>query len=168
MEVDKNLEVDPTAVVSADARIHPSSRGSRIKIGAHTYIFEFVILRAVGGSGDLVIGEHCYINPSTTIYSGSGVTIGDYVLIGPGCVIAPANHAFSRLDIPIRNQGFMPSRGGVFIDTDVWIGANCTILDGASIGRGAIVAAGSLVRGEIEPLAIYGGAPARKIGRRGA
>jgi acetyltransferase-like isoleucine patch superfamily enzyme len=161
------LWIHPTASVSPDARIHASTRGSRMRIGAHTFIYDFVVLRAVGGSGDLVIGEHCYINPGTTIYSGSGVQLGDYVLIGPGCVIAPANHAYSRRDVPIRHQGFMPSRGGVVIEDDVWLGANCTLLDGTRIGQGAIIAAGAVVHGEVEPYAIYGGVPAKKIGQRG-
>lgn len=161
------LWIHPTATVSPDARIHASSRGTKIRIGAHSFIYDFVVLRAVGGGGDIVIGEHCYLNPGTTIYSGSGVTLGNYVLVAPGCVIAPTNHAFSRLDIPIRQQGFMPSRGGVVIGDDVWIGANCTLLDGAHIGTGAVIAAGAVVHGKVEPYAIHGGIPAKKIGQRG-
>lgn len=161
------LWVHPTASVSADARIHTSTRGTRIRIGAHSFLYDFVVLRAVGGGGDIIIGEHCYINPGTTIYSGSGVTLGNYVLIAPGCVIAPTNHAINRMDIPIRQQGFMPSRGGVVIEDDVWVGANCTLLDGAHIGTGAVIAAGAVVHGKVESYAIYGGIPAKKIGQRG-
>ena len=162
------LWIDPTASVSPDARIHPSVRGTRIHIGAHCFIYDFVVIRAVGGSGDVVIGEHCYINPHTVIYSGHGVRFGNYVLVGPGCVIAPANHAHERRDLPIRHQGFMPSRGGVVIEDDVWIGANATLLDGAHVGTGAVIAAGAVVNGHVEPYAIYGGVPARKIGERKA
>jgi acetyltransferase-like isoleucine patch superfamily enzyme len=160
------LRIHPTASVSPDARLHPSVRGTRIEIGAHSFIYDFVVIRAVGGSGNVVIGEHCYINPHTVIYSGHGVRLGNYVLVGPGCVIAPANHAHGRRDIPIRHQGFMPSRGGVVIEDDVWVGANATLLDGAHIGTGAIIAAGAVVNGRVEPHAIYGGVPARKIGER--
>ncbi len=160
------LWIDPSATVSPDARIHASSRGSRIRIGAHSHIYDYVVFRAVGGVGDISIGEHCYINPHTVIYSGSGVRFGNYVLIGPACVIAPANHAIDRLDVPIRHQGFMPSRGGVVIDDDVWVGAHCTLLDGTHIGRGAVIAAGAVVSGTVEPYAIYGGVPARRIGER--
>lgn len=160
------LWIHPTASISADARIHPSSRGTKIRIGAHTFLYDFVVLKAVGGGGDIVIGEHCYLNAGTTIYSGSGVKLGNYVLIAPGCVIAPTNHAFDRTDIPIRHQGFMPSKGGVVIEDDVWVGANCTLVDGAHIGTGAIIAAGAVVTGKVEPYAIYGGVPAKKIGER--
>ncbi len=163
---DSPLWIHPTASISADARIHPSSRGTKIRIGANSFVYDFVVIKAVGGDGDVDIGEHCYINAHTTIYSGTGVKFGNYVLIAPGCVIAPTNHAFDRTDMPIRHQGFMPSRGGVVIDDDVWVGAHCTLLDGTKIGRGAVIAAGAVVTGDVEPYAIYGGVPAKKIGER--
>lgn len=160
------VRIHPSAEISADARIHSSTRGTHISIGACSCLYDFVVIRCVGGDGDIVIGEHCYINPGTVIYSGSGVTLGNYVLIGPSCVLAPANHAFERTDIPIRKQGFMDSKGGIAVEDDVWIGANATILDGAHIGTGAVIAAGAVVGGIVEPYAIYGGVPARKIGER--
>lgn len=160
------IAIDPTAFVSADARLHGSVRGTRIVVGPHSQIYDFVVMRAVGGDGDIVLGAHCYINPHCVFYSGNGIVLGDYVLVGPHSSIVPANHAFERTDVPIRQQGFMPSRGGVTIEDDVWIGAGCTILDGARIGRGAVIAAGSVVRGEVGAYEIWGGVPARRIGRR--
>jgi virginiamycin A acetyltransferase len=160
------LEIDPTASISPDARIHPSTRGTTIRIGAHSQIYDFVVIRAVGGDGNVEIGQHCYINPHCTLYSGSGITLGDYVLVGPHVAIVPANHAFDRRDTVIRHQGFAPSKGGVVIGDDVWIGANATILDGARIGKGAVIAAGAVVDGEVPPYEIWGGVPARKIKAR--
>jgi virginiamycin A acetyltransferase len=160
------VEIDPTAHVSPDARIHPSTRGTRIVIGAHTRIYDFVVIRAVGGEGDIVIGEHCYINPHCTLYSGAGIRFGNYVLVGPGCSVVPANHAIDRTDVVIRKQGFMPSKGGVVIEDDVWIGAGCVILDGAHIESGAVVAAGSVVGGRLTGKAIWGGNPCRLIRAR--
>ena len=158
-----SLEIDPTAQISPDARITPSSRGSLIKIGAHTHIYDFVVIRPVGGSGDVIIGEHCYINPHSCLYSGNGITMGDYVLIAPGCMIVPTNHAYGSREIPIRHQGFLPSKGGVVIEDDVWVGANSVLLDGCHIGKGAIVAAGSVVSGKVEPYAVVAGTPAKFI-----
>lgn len=160
------LWIHPTAFISPDARIHASTRGTKIRIGAHSFVHDFVVLRAVGGEGDIIIGEHCYLNPNTTVYSGNGVFLDDYVLIAPGCVIAASNHAFGELDTPMRLQGFTPSRGGVHIERDVWVGANSVLLDGTLIGTGAIITAGSIVSGEVEPYGIYGGNPARKIDTR--
>ena len=109
------------------------------------------------------MGEHCYINPGCVLYSGNGITLGNYVLLAPGVILVPANHAFARRDIMIRHQGFQPSKGGITLEDDVWIGANSVVLDGATVGRGAIVAAGSVVRGVIPPYEIWGGVPAVKL-----
>jgi virginiamycin A acetyltransferase len=160
------LSVDPTAWVSPDARIHASQRGSRIAIGAHSQVYDFVVIRAVGGTGDIVIGEHCYINPHCVLYSGSGIRFGDYVLVGPHCSIVPANHAIERTDVVMRKQGFMPSRGGVVVEDDVWIGAHCVLLDGTHIESGAVIAAGSVVSGRVTGKTVWGGNPCRLIRAR--
>lgn len=159
-------EVDPTARISPLADIETSVRGTRTVIGARTMIDAFVKIKPVGGSGDVIIGEDCAINSGTVIYSGNGVTIGNAVLIAANCTLAATNHEFGDPDRRIRDQGFQPSRGGIVIGDDVWLGANVVLLDGVRIGRGAVIAAGSVVRGEIEPYAIYAGSPAVRRGSR--
>jgi virginiamycin A acetyltransferase len=162
------LSIDPTAKVSALADIEASTRGTRIEIGARTMIDAFVKIKPAGGSGDVVIGADCAINSGTVIYTGNGVRIGQAVLIAANCTLAPTNHAFADRERRIRDQGFQPSRGGIVIEDDVWIGANVAVLDGAVVGKGAVVAAGSVVRGRLEPYGIYAGAPAVKVAERGA
>ncbi len=162
------LEADPTALISPLADIELSVRGSRYVVGARTMIDAFVKIKPAGGSGDVVIGEDCAINSGTVIYSGNGVTMGNAVLIAANCTLAATNHQFSDPDRRIRDQGFQPSRGGIVIGDDVWLGANVVLLDGARIGQGAIIAAGSVVRGEVEPYAIYAGVPAVRTGSRRA
>jgi acetyltransferase-like isoleucine patch superfamily enzyme len=161
------LEIDPTAKVSHLADIEPSARGTLIRIGARTMIDSFVKIKPAGGSGEVRIGEDCAINSGTVIYTGNGITIGDAVLIAANCTLAPTNHAFGDRDRRIRDQGFLPSKGGIVIEDDVWLGANVVVLDGAVIGRGCVVAAGSVVRGRLEPYSIYAGAPAQRTGARG-
>ena len=160
------LEADPTARISNLADIEASTRGSRYVIGARTIIDAFVKIKPAGGSGDIIIGEDSAINSGTVIYSGNGVRIGSAVLIAANCTLAATNHQFSDPDVRIRDQGFQPSRGGIVIEDDVWLGANVVVLDGATIGRGAVIAAGSVVGGVVEPYGIYAGAPARKRGSR--
>lgn len=160
------LEADPTAHISPLADIEPSKRGSRYLIGAGTMIDAFVKIKPAGGSGDVLIGKDTAINSGTVIYSGNGVRIGDAVLIAANCTLAATNHEFSDPDRRIRDQGFQPSRGGIVIEDDVWLGANVVVLDGAVIGKGAIIAAGSVVNGPVEPYSIYAGTPATKRGSR--
>jgi acetyltransferase-like isoleucine patch superfamily enzyme len=160
-------EIDPSAQISPLADLEISKRGSRLIIGPGSMIDAFVKVKFVGGSGDIRIGAKSFINSGSVLYSGNGITIGDDVLVAANCTFAPTNHAFADPDRPIREQGFLPSRGGIIIEDDVWIGANVVLLDGAIIRRGAIIAAGSVVRGEVASLAIVGGNPLRALGRRG-
>jgi virginiamycin A acetyltransferase len=161
------VDVAPSVDVHPLALIEPSQRGSWIRIGSNSRIYAFAVIKAIGGTGDIVIGEHCHINSHCVLYSGNGITMGDCVLIAPGVVLAPVNHAFDQLDKPILHQGFLPSKGGITIESDVWIGANSVILDGVTIGRGAIVAAGSVVNRSIPSNEIWSGVPAKFLRLRG-
>ena len=157
------LEVHPDAVVDPDARIIPSVKGTRIVVGARSHVYAFAYIRAVGGMGDIIIGEDCDINPHCVLFAGNGIRIGNGALIAPHVNIMPMNHAFDRRDVPIREQRFQPSRGGVVIEEDVWVGSQCVLLDGTYIERGAIIAAGSVVRGRVNAYSIWAGMPARYL-----
>lgn len=161
------LRIDSTAKISPLSDIEPSIRGTVIQIGARTMVDAFVKIKPTGGSGDVVIGADCAINSGTVIYTGNGVMIGDAVLIAANCTLAPTNHEFGDPGRRIRDQGFQASRGGIVIEDDVWLGANVVVLDGAVIGRGCVVAAGSVVRGRLEPFSIYAGIPAQRVRARG-
>lgn len=162
------LKIDPTAIVSPLADIERSVRGTLIEIGPRTLVDSFVKIKPAGGAGEVVIGADCALNSGTVIYTGNGVRIGEGVLIAANCTLAPTNHEFSDVSRRIRDQGFQPSRGGIVIEDDVWLGAGVVVLDGAHIGKGCVIAAGAVVRGTLEPYSIYAGAPAKRIGPRGA
>ena len=111
-------------------------------------------------SPTLVIGNNSGIGANSII--GRGTKIGDNVMMGPECYIYTRNHAFSRTDIPMREQG-MQDFEPVTIGNDVWIGARVTILPGVKIGNGCIVGAGSVVTKNLPDYAIGGGNPARVL-----
>lgn len=162
------LQISPTARISPHADIEDSVRGSRIVIGDRAVVDSFVKIKPVGGTGDVVIGAGSYLNSGTVIYSGNGVRIGEKVLIAANCTLAPVNHEYRSASKPIAEQGFAPSKGGIVIEDDVWLGANTVVLDGAIIRKGAVVGAHSLVpAGELEAYAIYVGSPVRRVGKRG-
>lgn len=160
------ITIHPSAWVSALADLETSSRGSKVVIGRECRIDSFVKIKPAGGSGDVVLGQRCYVNAGCVLYSGNGIQIGNDVLIAANCTLAPVNHAFRDRDRLIREQGFGPSRGGIVIEDDVWIGANCVLLDGAVLRRGCVVAAGSLVRGELPAYSICRGNPAVPVDQR--
>ncbi|MFC3694291.1 acyltransferase [Chenggangzhangella methanolivorans] len=148
------------------ADIEDSVRGTRIVFGEGVVIDSFVKIKPAGGVGDIVVGAHTTINSGNVLYTGHGIVIGSYCAIAANCTFAPTNHEFKSRDARIRDQGFRPSKGGIRIGDDVWIGANCVILDGADIGDGCVVGAGSIVRGVLEPYGVYVGIPLRRVGSR--
>ncbi len=160
------IVIAPTARVSRLADIEDSVRGTVIRIQAGAMVDAFVKIKPAGGSGDVVIGENCYINSGTVIYSGNGVTMGNGVLIAANCTLAPVNHAFRERGRTVREQGFLPSKGGIVIEDDVWIGAGSVILDGAVLRKGCIIGAASLVVGEVEAYSINVGNPLKRVGER--
>lgn len=160
------IDINPTARVSHMADLEPSVRGTVYRIGAGSVIDSFVKFKPAGGTGDIVIGERCTINSGCVLYSGNGIVMGNDVAIAANCVFAPVNHAYADKNRRIIEQRFMPSKGGIIIEDDVWIGAGCVILDGAILRKGCVIGAMSLVRGEIPAYTIWGGMPMRQIGER--
>ena len=160
------IDIHPTARVSALADIEDSVRGTRIVVGAHAVIDSFVKVKPAGGMGDLLIGEHVVINAGCVLYTGNGIRIGNHVAIAANCTFAPVNHAFEDRGRLIREQGFLPSKGGIVIEDDVWIGANCVLLDGACLRQGCVVGAGSIVRGTLDAYTVYAGQPLSAVRKR--
>lgn len=103
------------------------------------------------------IGVGCHI-PSDT-------KIGKNVMMGPNCHILSRNHAFERVDISIREQGFTPPRQTVIFD-DVWIGRDVLMTPGRTIRTGSIIAAGTILCKDFPEYSIIGGNPSRLIRSR--
>ena len=160
------LSIAPTARISRLADIEDSVRGSRIVVEDGVVIDSFVKIKPAGGSGDVIIGANSVINSGCVLYTGHGIRIGANVLVAANCTFAPTNHEWRDSSRLIREQGFMPSKGGILIEDDVWIGANVVLLDGAVVRRGSLVGAGSVVRSELPAYSVNYGVPARTVGSR--
>jgi virginiamycin A acetyltransferase len=166
------LVISPNAKISKLADIEDSIRGSKIIIEDGVVIDSFVKIKPAGGNGDLLIGANTVINPGVVIYTGNGMTVGRNVMIAANCVFSPTSHEFISRDELIMKQGFIspsPLFGdavGIRIEDDVWIGANCTILEGAFVRKGAVIGAGSIIKGQFEEYGIYAGNPLKCYGHR--
>jgi len=112
--------------------------------------------------GDVVyIGENCNLRASGCI-----ISVGTHTMIATGCILIGSNHSMA-LDTPMRLQPSAKDRLGIIIEEGVWVGAGSIILPGTHIERGAVIAAGAVVRGLVPAETIFGGVPARQIGIRG-
>ena len=105
------------------------------------------------------LSEGVFINSGCRFQDQGGIYIGARSLVGHNCVIATLNH---NMD-PAQRANLLPAP--VHIGQDVWIGANCTILPGVSIGDGAVLAAGAVVTKDVEACTVMGGVPAKAIKR---
>ena len=115
--------------------------------------------------GRLSLGSSSGVYGAIINASRSSIEIGDYCLIAPGVAMRSTNHNYENPDVPIVEQG--SSIDSILIGRDVWVAANVSILPGAVIGDGCVIAAGAVVtRGNIPPYSVVGGVPARVIKKR--
>ena len=111
------------------------------------------------GVGGLSVGDGTHINHGVFIDARGGCSIGDNVSISHRCLLITGSHDF-------RNARFPEIHRPIIIHDYAWIGASATILQGVTIGYGAVVAAGSLVTCDVPAGALVAGVPARIIGDR--
>lgn len=112
------------------------------------------------------IGHRARIGSRCHLWAGpeaGQITIGDDVLLGPEVMLTAATYSYN-LGSPVTDQPM--SEGDIVIGNDVWIATRAIILPGATIGDGAIIAAGAVVKGDIPPMAIAAGSPARIVSQR--
>lgn len=109
---------------------------------------------------ELVVGNNSGIGINSEIYG--PVFIGNNVLMGPEVIIYTQNHSYSKKSVLIRNQGYDDYKK-VVIEDDVWIGRRAMIMPGSHIGKGAVIAAGAVVSGNVPEYAVVGGVPAKII-----
>ncbi len=132
--------------------------------------------KVIGGVrlvGEIRIGKYTSLNgPNMDIEAAiNKVTIGNFCSIARNVSIQEFNHDLSRLTTYFvkKNLERKPSKedviskGEITIGHDVWIGTQCVILSGSNIGTGAVIAANSVVTGNIPPYAIAAGSPAKVI-----
>ncbi len=178
----RRLVLEPGARVSDPRRLRIS--GGLVRIGAHSRIectsrmgiqvgrnFKLGAFSRMIASGTLsdlghgiTVGDNVGISEFAYIGGAGGLRIGNDVIVGQYFSTHPENHIFDDLEVPIREQGV--TRAGIEIGSNCWIGAKVTILDGVTLGRGSVVAAGSVVNRSFPDHAIVGGVPARLLRMR--
>ena len=136
--------------------------GDNVSIHRNTIIECTGVIRELGEG--LTIGNNVGIAQNCFIQVRGFVSIGSNVMFAPNVSIFSENHGFDRTDIPMIKQATV--RKGVVIEDDVWLGTQSVILDGVTIGKRSIVAAGAIVNMNVPPYSIVAGVPARIIKSR--
>lgn len=114
---------------------------------------------------NIKIGNSCNIGAQSHITSIDKIIIGNNVLTGPRVLITDNAHGEVQADIldtaPILRP--LHSKGKVIIEDNVWIGEGAMIMPGVHIGKGAIIAANSVVTKDIPAYSVAAGIPAKVI-----
>lgn len=131
------------------------------RVGARVVFYPGVWIAPPSG---LTLGNDVDLALGVLITTGGGVAIGDRTLIGYRTQILSANHSIPKR--PARIFDAHHQKGRVSIGSDVWIGAQCVVLPGVSIGEGAVVGAGSVVTRDVAAWSIAVGNPATAIRHR--
>lgn len=109
------------------------------------------------------LGRYAYVGRGFS--APSPICVGDFCMISTGVTIVANDHGVDDPETPMR-LAFRWAHTVTVFEADAWVGHGAIIRSGVRIGRGAMVAAGSVVTKDVEPYAIVGGNPARLIRKR--
>lgn len=139
------------------ARLRARFWGQFMKdIGNNVFMMRGVLITSPCG---VKIGDNTTIMQYVGLSGEGGLTIGNFVIIASHCRILTSNHGYEDFNTPMCQQKLIT--GPVVIEDDVWLGSHVVVLPGVTIGRGAIVAANSLVTKDVKPFSVVCGVPAR-------
>lgn len=131
--------------------------GGKVNIGKFLMTRGPMYIKCTEGA-NLQIGNNCFFNHNCSITCAEKIIIGDNCMFANNLVIVDHDHAIKDGMI----SGNLKTKQ-VIIGNNVWVGANCAILKGVSIGNGAIIAAGAVVTGDVPEYTIVAGVPAKVI-----
>lgn len=137
--------------------------GDRCTVGRYAAIRPTNVMVDEAGEG-LKVGSQSNIGAYSYIGCSGYIEIGNNVMMGPRVNLMAENHNFSRTDVPMKEQGV--NRSFIKIEDDVWLGVNSTVVAGVTIGKGSIVAAGTVVTKDVPAYSVVAGVPAKIIKQR--
>ena len=151
------IAIHPTAIVDEGAQIGESSRiwhwvhvcsGARIGKGVSLGQNVFV-------GNKVVIGDYCKIQNNVSVYD--NVTLEEGVFCGPSMVFTNVYNPRALIERKSEYLNTLVKKGAT-------LGANCTVVCGATIGEYAFIGAGALVNKDVKAYALMVGVPARQVG----
>lgn len=155
--------------MNSEIKIHPSAYVDEgAELGAGTQVWHFCHVMPKARLGErCILGQNVMIAPGVEIGNNvkiqnnvsvyEGVILEDDVFCGPSCVFTNVMNPRSQI---VRRGQYLTTR----VRRGATLGANSTVVCGATIGRYAFVAAGAVVRGDVPDYALMMGVPARQRG----
>lgn len=182
-KIGQHVHIHPHARIGNNCRIgnyvsiaDTVTLGNRVKIGSGVTLVNTTIgdnseldgrtVITGHGSGHISIGSDSYIGPDTALDFSEDVSIGSYVHIA-GLSTGLWTHSsvsmcLNRIALNEKSDRYRP-RKPIVIEDSVYIGGNCTIYPGVTIGHHSVIAPNSVVNKDVPPYSMYGGVPAKHI-----
>jgi acetyltransferase-like isoleucine patch superfamily enzyme len=162
LQVGKNFVVEDYAEIMALSR-QGIVCGNNVTIGAYATIKPSSYYGRNLGEG-LHVGDNSNIGRYSYVGCSGLITIGQNVMVSPRVSLYAENHNFRDTSRPMRDQGI--TREPITIEDDCWVASGAIILAGVTVGRGSVIAAGSVVTRDVPPYSVVGGSPAHIIQSR--
>jgi acetyltransferase-like isoleucine patch superfamily enzyme len=164
--------ISPRALLHRETAMSSLAPVEHLEIGDYTSVRGEI--RLLTPAARVRIGHHCYVGPDTHVWAAVSITIGDFVLIAHNVDLIDNNShsldwaarreeatdVFERgVELDFAHVG----SGAIVVEDDVWIGAKATILKGVRLGRGAVIAANTVVTQDVAPFTLVAGNPMRVL-----
>jgi acetyltransferase-like isoleucine patch superfamily enzyme len=111
--------------------------------------------------GNLRIGDKCVFGRSNTVNCYLDVEIGATTIVADWVYVCDFDHVYDDIHVPIKDQGIVKTP--VRIGPDCWVGTKATVLRGSTVGHGSVLAAHTVVRGDVPPMSVVAGVPGRVV-----
>lgn len=111
--------------------------------------------------GNLRIGDKCVFGKANTVNGYLDIEIGAATIVADWVYVCDFDHVYDDIHVPIKDQGIVKSP--VRIGPDCWVGTKATVLRGATVGHGSVLAAHTVVRGDVPPMSVVAGVPGRVV-----
>ncbi len=172
--IPENVELDPTAYVETTYSflLCRSQRSNAVKVGRGSS-FYLGVMFDLGPNARVRVGDYVLIHGARIICD-TEITVGNYSLISWNVVLMDTfrlPHDARQRRRALERQAARPRQPAVtdavsrpvHIGASVWIGFDCCILPGVTIGDGAVIGARSVVAADVPPFTVAAGNPARHI-----
>jgi acetyltransferase-like isoleucine patch superfamily enzyme/glycosyltransferase involved in cell wall biosynthesis len=157
------IEIGDGAVIDDGCVLDAKGQDNRgIRIGDGVFLGRNTILNCK--NGDITLEDRANIGSNCTIFSASEVVVGAEELLAAYVYLVGGTHRFDDPAVPVLNQG--RESNGIRIGPGGWIGAHVTVFDGVSVGRHAVIGAGSVVNRDVADYAVAAGVPAKTVRQR--
>lgn len=155
----------PKSIISIGNNVSIVSSSMRCSASS---IYASTKLRTLSPTAQIIIEDNVGLNGTSIAARTKTIKIGQGTMIAPNVVIMDSDyHAQWPPEHRLLNPGF-ESDADITIGSNVWIGTQCIILKGVTIGKNSIIAAGSVVTKDIPPDVLAGGTPAKMIKQLGS